>query len=1856
GRFILFNAASGIKQGLARWVSGGRLYYPSIRKCAGVSGKTEGSNLVFSDCDEKSHLQQWECSNHTLLNLKGQTLYLHINDNNDLVLSRDMGPRSHWIVFGTTDGPCSRTHRGGQRGRGAGGQRGRGAEGQGGRGAEGQRGRGAEGQGGRGAEGQRGRGAEGQGGRGAEGQRGRGAEGQRGRGAEGQGGRGAGRQRGRGAEGQRGRGAGRQRGRGAERQGGRGAEGQRGREAGGQRGRGAEGQGGREAEGQRGRGAGRQGGRGAERQGGRGAGGQGGREAGGQGGREAERQGGKLFTIEGNAFGHPCQFPFLYKDQWYGDCTLMDSSVGGLWCLFGREHVPLWTGLNALEQDSHPLPDPGQICGLVNLAQQSYWQSSLCSKSLGYVCQKDPPTAPVRLSERNPPRPLFSQVRLSEKTHLEPLFSQVRLSEKTHLEPLFSQKRPHLEPLFSQVRLSEKTHLEPLFSQVRLSERPTYSPCSARYVCQKDPPRAPVQPGTSVRKTHLQPLFSQVRLSERPTYSPCSARYVCQKDPPRAPVQPGTSVRKTHLEPLFSQVRLSERPHLQPPVQPGTSVRKTHLQPLFSQVRLSERPTYSPCSARYVCQKDPPRAPVQPGTSVRKTHLEPLFSQVRLSERPTYSPCSARYVCQKDPPRAPVQPGTSVRKTHLEPLFSQVCLSERPTYSPCSARYVCQKDPPRAPVQPGTSVRKTHLEPLFSQVRLSERPTYSPCSARYVCQKDPPRAPVQPGTSVRKTHLQPLFSQVRLSERPHLEPLFSQVRLSERPTYSPCSARYVCQKDPPRAPVQPGTSVRKTHLEPLFSQVRLSERPTYSPCSARYVCQKDPPRAPVQPGTSVRKTPPTAPVQPEEAGSCSGPWIPYAARCYRLQRTKKTWTEAQTECRKDGGDLASIHNIEQHSFVMSQLGYAAADELWIGMNDVKTPLLFEWSDQSPVTYTRWEEAMLREGNCVLHWTRHGSYCYFVGPETKTFDEAKETCKRSQSYLADVSSRVDNAFLISLVGSRAEQHFWIGLSNQNHIDVFTWTNSNRVRYTHWNAQMPGSRQGCVAMTTGTLAGLWDVLSCTNQEKYICKHLAEGAGPTPEPITPVPPRCHEDWYPVGTRNYCFKFFTQPHADEKTWFEARDYCRVIGGDLLSIHSSTDLQSMNHLSFQHWMEGEPNNYNGVESCAEMRNSFWDEEGSWNDVNCEGYNDWLCEIPKGVTPLPPPNNTVPEYNVTEDGWLEYGGSQYYFNTEMLAMEDARYYCQQRHGDLVVIDGQNENTFLWKKINKERLGTHYIGLTVDLDRSFGWMDGSPAVYQRWDNNQPDFKNNDENCVAMYASMGFWHDYNCGTQMRSICERIGSPPANSTVAPTAPPTGGCPPEWTLYQSKCYKLIGHRVPSTWLEARSFCQSMGANLASIANRREQVFLTTQMTSVATDLWIGLSNLNRDRFVWTDGQAVKYLNWDPNKVCMYAHIYLINEARGGGGGGGVLYGQYTTAGHSGIPIPAPTALPRGWVKLANDSYMVLPRNQTWPEARKQCEAEEGQLASTLDELSVAYLELQALKLQSPLWIGLNRNEWAQGEPSRERPCVYLDVEGTWKTALCNHTYPSVCKQSSAVPPTASSQYPGECIQEEEQIGVWNSPWSWLPFRGHCYSFVNDDIEWAYASTSCIHKGASLVSIEDPEELRFIKSNIELLKDSYSSFWIGLYKTHLVLDYINWAEGQPYDSTQNNYGEMLSSDGSWSTAPRWHDKPYICKKPKVLLETLPTHVSLKGGQRRMYSGLAVVVVLASLCLMGLTALMLYKKTGRPLPSFTKPLVFSAGWRAFDNPLYTEPVTEVDVVNPSTVDTSQLVKHMEEQAQPMITL
>ncbi|XP_054882840.1 macrophage mannose receptor 1-like [Poeciliopsis prolifica] len=665
-------------------------------------------------------------------------------------------------------------------------------------------------------------------------------------------------------------------------------------------------------------------------------------------------------------------------------------------------------------------------------------------------------------------------------------------------------------------------------------------------------------------------------------------------------------------------------------------------------------------------------------------------------------------------------------------------------------------------------------------------------------------------------------------------------------------------------------------------------------------------------------------------GYCSAPWVPYNGHCFRLYRNAQSWSGAQQACRKDGGDLASIRNMEDHSFITSELGYASTDELWIGLNDIKTEGLFDWSDHTTVTFTSWEvgkpQTATNQNDCVLvrgenenwadrdckethgficmktsasepsgdeiqqdtgckvGWKRYGSYCYFIGTERKTFGDAKEECKRSNSYLADVSNRVDNAFLVSLVGLRSEKHFWLGLSNQKNQDVFEWTSTVPVRYTHWNREMPGRNQGCVAMTTGSTAGLWDVLPCTNREKYICKYQAEGTALTPAPTTAPSDLCADGWTKISSRYFCFKVFPGS-LETKSWFEARDYCRAIGGDLLSFHSAAELnlnkQSSSKYSilwiglsasdqgtgfewsdgspvnFQHWKDGEPNNKNNVESCIEFFSSDWGLSGSWNDKQCEAPNGWVCQIRTGLTPKSPPPPPTPDYNRTADGWLEWGGNQYFIETRKRANDDARKSCREKHADLVTINSEAERTFLWKQISNHS-DSFWIGLTVDLDKSFQWMDGSPVIYQMWDEGQPNFINFDENCVVMKTFNGFWHDYNCGFEFGSICKRSSSPPVNATVAPTVPPQGNCKEGWKRINSKCYKII-YSKKVTWFNARQQCQEMGGNLASIPSRHEQVFLVSEMANTPNrNLWIGIHSSYGNGFYWTDGRPKSYVNFD--------------------------------------------------------------------------------------------------------------------------------------------------------------------------------------------------------------------------------------------------------------------------------------------------------------------------------------------------------------------------------------------------------------
>ncbi|KGL73954.1 Macrophage mannose receptor 1, partial [Tinamus guttatus] len=335
--------------------------------------------------------------------------------------------------------------------------------------------------------------------------------------------------------------------------------------------------------------------------------------------------------------------------------------------------------------------------------------------------------------------------------------------------------------------------------------------------------------------------------------------------------------------------------------------------------------------------------------------------------------------------------------------------------------------------------------------------------------------------------------------------------------------------------------------------------------------------------------------------SCPDGWVPYIDHCYKIFRETKAWKEGLTSCQKEKGNLASIHTLEEHSFIVSQLGYKPTDKLWIGLNDNKVQMYFEWSDGTPVTYTKWhlgepsttnnrpEDCVLIKGqdgywadyvcerkagyickrkpisltagekettdaSCKNGWRRYRSYCYFIGNVQATFLEAKKTCEGEEGYLATVESRYEQAYLTSLVGLRPEKYYWLGLSDMEDQGTFKWVNGEAITFTHWDAAMPGRKPGCIAMRTSPAAGLWDVIDCETKQKFICKQWAKGATAPPIPTTALVPTCPEGWVSNTVSSSCFKCFYRDNIGKKSWFEARHFCRKIGGDLATINSQEE------------------------------------------------------------------------------------------------------------------------------------------------------------------------------------------------------------------------------------------------------------------------------------------------------------------------------------------------------------------------------------------------------------------------------------------------------------------------------------------------------------------------------------------------------------------------------------------------------------------------------------------------------------------------------------------------------------------------------
>ncbi|XP_059214274.1 galactose-specific lectin nattectin-like [Centropristis striata] len=102
--------------------------------------------------------------------------------------------------------------------------------------------------------------------------------------------------------------------------------------------------------------------------------------------------------------------------------------------------------------------------------------------------------------------------------------------------------------------------------------------------------------------------------------------------------------------------------------------------------------------------------------------------------------------------------------------------------------------------------------------------------------------------------------------------------------------------------------------------------------------------------------------------SCPEGWTQFGSRCFIFYYTAKTWIEAEKTCLSVSGNLASVHSIEDHTFLHEHIRRVAGTNrrTWIGGFDAVKEGMWQWSDGTPFDYTRWNKGQPNNNNNKEH--------------------------------------------------------------------------------------------------------------------------------------------------------------------------------------------------------------------------------------------------------------------------------------------------------------------------------------------------------------------------------------------------------------------------------------------------------------------------------------------------------------------------------------------------------------------------------------------------------------------------------------------------------------------------------------------------------------------------------------------------------------------------------------------------------------------------------------------------------------------------------------------------------------------------
>ncbi|XP_041091035.1 macrophage mannose receptor 1-like [Polyodon spathula] len=253
--------------------------------------------------------------------------------------------------------------------------------------------------------------------------------------------------------------------------------------------------------------------------------------------------------------------------------------------------------------------------------------------------------------------------------------------------------------------------------------------------------------------------------------------------------------------------------------------------------------------------------------------------------------------------------------------------------------------------------------------------------------------------------------------------------------------------------------------------------------------------------------------------------------------TLKSWSEAQSYCRENHTDLATVRSQEEAKQLFSIPGVSLIADAWIGLYRDDTQN-WQWSNGYNVIYKnwtenlfcvsinsdgQWEDRVCGEMSAFMCYqeTSNITERYTLIQELKTWTEAQQYCREHHTDLVSIKNTSENE---DLVKKAQGVPFWIGLFNE----PWKWSHQgDNYTFHYWKNGEPDNcegRQRCVRMYK---SGEWGDKECDLLYPFFCYDdatpsdppstpLSEDATPSDPPSTPLSEGSGEYNYYSGTED--------------------------------------------------------------------------------------------------------------------------------------------------------------------------------------------------------------------------------------------------------------------------------------------------------------------------------------------------------------------------------------------------------------------------------------------------------------------------------------------------------------------------------------------------------------------------------------------------------------------------------------------------------------------------------------------------------------------------------------------------------------------